>query len=149
LTGIQRPSWEEYFLELARLASTRATCPVRQVGAVFVDPVTQVVLATGFNGSPRGTPHCGNACYERKHGDRTSECRAIHAEMNGLLSAARTSTALNESFVYCTLNPCVNCARALIQANIRRVVYSEEFSYFGAIQELNDAGVETIHYKKQ
>ena len=138
---MERPTWMQYFLDLAKLAAKRATCPVRQVGAVFVDPGTNVVLATGYNGSPRGTPHCGKACYERQHGEKTSECRAVHAETNGIYSAARRGVSLEGAHVYCTLSPCVNCARALVQVGITWVGYGEDSAYPEAIEELKMGGV--------
>jgi dCMP deaminase len=137
-----RPTWTQYFLDLAKLAATRATCPVRQVGAILVDPATNTVLATGYNGAPRGTAHCGEACYNRVHGQRTNECRAVHAEMNAILSAARVGTRLEGAHLYCTMAPCVPCARALIQVGVRRVEYLNPSAYPEAVQELKEAGIE-------
>lgn len=116
-----RPSWDEYFLEMARLARSRSTCLSRQVGAVIV--VNRQVIATGYNGSPPGMPHC---CDEGV-GCLIVEGRCIHtthAEQNALIQAARRGVSTDGAEIYTTHRPCVTCANLLAGAGIIRVVYA-------------------------
>lgn len=138
---VQRPSWDEYFMDLARLAARRATCPVRQVGSVFVDSESKIVLSTGFNGSPRGMKHCGAACFEREHGQNQGLCKAVHSEANAIASAARMGTKLEGTHLYCTLSPCLNCARLLIQVGVSSITYAESSVYPEPLEELKEANI--------
>ena len=144
-----RPSWDQYFLDMARLVATRATCPVRQVGAVFVDRDSHGVLSMGYNGSPRGTKHCGEACLNREHGSRTDECRAVHSETNAILNAARQGIRLEGSKVYITLSPCHRCAANLIQVGVAEIIYEEDSAYPDVFNELKGAGISVrqVHRK--
>lgn len=121
-----RPDWDEYFLAMALMASTRSTCLRRQVGAVIV--AGNRVLATGYNGSPAGTPHCAETgCLRQKlgipSGERHEICRGSHAEMNAVAQAASAGTAIRGCTVYCTHEPCSMCSKLLINAGCERVVY--------------------------
>lgn len=121
-----RPDWDEYFLAMALMASTRSTCLRRQVGAVVV--AGNRVLATGYNGSPAGTPHCAETgCLRQKlgipSGERHEICRGSHAEMNAVAQAASAGTAIRGCTVYCTHEPCSMCSKLLINAGCERVVY--------------------------
>jgi dCMP deaminase len=142
-----RPSWDEYFLEIASLVSSRSTCLRRQVGAVFVRD--KRVLTTGYNGAPKGLRHCEEiGCIrERKgvpSGERHELCRGIHAEQNAMLQAAQFGISLRDSILYCTTQPCVLCAKMLINTGVKRIVvrggYPDELSR----QMLDEAGVEII-----
>ncbi len=122
----RRPSWDEYFIEMARLTATRATCPRRRVGAVLVRD--NRVLATGYNGAVRGAPHCDEVgCILVRHDNRESCVRAVHAELNVLLQCAWNGVSSKGATLYCTDFPCVTCAKALVQAGIRRVVYLVDY----------------------
>ena len=128
--GAGRPSWDEYFLQLARQAATRSTCLRRQVGAVLVRE--RRVLATGYNGAPRGVAHCLDIGCLREQlaipsGERQELCRAIHAEQNAIIQAAVHGVALEGATLYCTLQPCVLCAKMLINCGVREIHYVEGY----------------------
>lgn len=117
-----RPSWDEYFLRLAQLVATRATCPRRHVGAVLVRD--NRVIATGYNGSARGDAHCEDVGCLMENG----HCiRSVHAELNALLQCAASTQTSAGATLYCTHLPCVHCAKALVQADVTRVVYIAEY----------------------
>jgi dCMP deaminase len=130
-----RPSWEDYFMEIAQVVSTRSSCLRRHVGAVLVK--NRQILATGYNGVPRGMRHCEEVGCLRDRlgipsGERQELCRGLHAEQNAIIQAAYHGIAVNGSELYCTLQPCVTCAKTLINAGIVAVyfrgVYPDELS---------------------
>lgn len=131
-----RPSWDDYFLRMAQLVATRATCPRRQVGSVLVRE--HRVVATGYNGAPSGLPHCTDVgCLMVD-----SHCaRALHSEINALLSCALHGVSSKGCTLYCTDFPCTHCAKALVQAGIVRVVYLAEYPDANSAQVLHDADV--------
>jgi len=123
----KRPSWDEYFLELAKLVSKRATCLRRSVGAVLVKD--KKILATGYNGAPSGLKHCVDVGCLRERlkipsGERHELCRGLHAEQNVLLQAALYGISTKNSALYVTNQPCIICAKMLINAGIREIVIS-------------------------
>ncbi|MCL2029620.1 MAG: cytidine/deoxycytidylate deaminase family protein [Deltaproteobacteria bacterium] len=120
-----RPGWDEYFLGLAELAATRSTCLRRRVGALLV--ADRRVLATGYNGPPRGLAHCREAGCLREDfkvpsGQRHEICRAIHAEQNAILQAAHHGVLVRQATLYCTHQPCAICARLMLNLDITRLV---------------------------
>jgi dCMP deaminase len=117
-----RPNWDEYFMEFAQAASKRATCDRKHVGAVVV--VEKQVVATGYNGSVRGLPHCDDVGHDMVSGHCV---RTIHAEMNALAQAARRGVAVGDSTIYTTASPCWDCYRVLVNAGIKRFVYLESY----------------------
>ena len=122
----ERPSWDEYFLQIARLAATRATCPRRRVGAVLVRD--HRVLATGYNGSVHGAPHCDEVgCLIVIRDGRESCVRTVHAELNAIIQCAVNGVSSVGSTMYCTDFPCVSCAKAMVQAGVVRVVYLADY----------------------
>ncbi len=121
----KRPGWDEYFLEMAQLVSKRATCIRRRVGAVLVKD--KRILATGYNGAPSGLPHCLDiGCLREKlkipSGERHELCRGLHAEQNALIQASLYGISLKESTLYATNQPCIICAKMLINAGIKEIV---------------------------
>ncbi len=125
-----RPSNDEYFMEMAKLVSTRSTCIRRKVGAVIVKE--KRVLATGYNGSPRGTAHCEDLGCIRDQmkipsGTRHELCRGVHAEQNAVAQAAYFGISIKDAAIYTTTFPCSMCAKILINAGIAEVVYSESY----------------------
>ncbi len=123
----RRPSWDEYFLEVARLVCKRATCLRRSVGAVLVKD--KKILATGYNGAPAGLKHCLDiGCLREKlkvpSGERQELCRGLHAEQNVLVQAALYGVSTKGSVLYVTNQPCVICAKMLINAGIKEIVIS-------------------------
>ncbi|RMG10685.1 MAG: deaminase [Planctomycetota bacterium] len=119
---MQRPEWDEYFLGFARAASRRATCDRQHVGAVIV--VERQVVATGYNGSVRGLPHCDDVGHDMVAGHCV---RTIHAEMNALAQAARRGVAVGGATIYTTASPCWACFRVLVNAGITRFVYGQPY----------------------
>jgi dCMP deaminase len=141
---MERPSWEEYFMEIARLVARRATCLRRQVGAVLVKD--RNILATGYNGSPSGLRHCTETgCLRNRHnipsGQRHELCRGLHAEQNAIVQAAKHGTNISGATLFCTNAPCVICAKMIINAGIRQVVYLEGYPDDLALEMLQEAGV--------
>ena len=134
-----RPSWDEYFLKLAMLASERATCPRMHCGCVLVKE--RFVLATGYNGSLPGAPHCEEAgcLVVSGHCVRTN-----HAEINALCQATRHGVTLTGATAYITNMPCTACAKALAAAGITRVVVFSEYHDTLAEQFFRESSVEIV-----
>lgn len=147
---ISRPSWDEYFLNIAKLVSTRSTCLRRQVGAVVVK--NKQVLATGYNGAPSGIEHCDKVGCLRQEmgvpsGQRHEICRALHAEQNAFLQAARHGVNLSGGTLYITVQPCSICAKMIINAGITKVVVEGEYPDEFALNFLKEANVELVVMK--
>lgn len=125
-----RPTWDEYFLMLAKLAATRSTCLAFPVGAVIVK--NKQVLATGYNGPPSGSKHCISQgfCYPGLAScDASNEMpsRAVHAEANAIAQASKYGIATNGASIYVTLEPCLSCLKLLMSAGIREVYYETPY----------------------
>lgn len=147
---MERPSNDEYFMEMAQLVSSRSTCLRRKVGAVIVKD--KRVLSTGYNGSPKGTMHCEElGCIRVKlnvpSGTRHELCRGVHAEQNAVTQAAYFGVSVDGSTIYTTTYPCSMCAKILINAGIKEIVYSEGYSDDLSQQLLNEAGIKMREYK--
>jgi dCMP deaminase len=146
---MNRPSWEEYFMEIARLVARRSTCLRRQVGAVVVKEKN--ILATGYNGTPSGITHCSEVgCLRQKlgvpSGERHELCRGLHAEQNAIIQAAKHGTNIAESTLYTTHSPCIICSKMIINAGIRRIVYLEGYPDALATEMLGESGIEVLAY---
>lgn len=130
---MNRPSWHEYFMMLAKLVSVRSTCNSRKIGAVIVR--NNRILATGYNGAVHGAPHCSDKgpdfCLRRSIGAHDAEkynyCLSSHAEVNAVNQAARFGTPLENATLYCTLEPCNWCFKQLIQAGIREIYFESPY----------------------
>ena len=147
----KRPSWDEYFLSIAKLVATRSTCLRRNVGAVVVK--NKQVLATGYNGAPSGIVHCEEVgCMREKlgvpSGQRHELCRALHAEQNAFLQAARHGISLNGGILYITTQPCSICAKMIINVGITKVVIEGDYPDEMALEFLEEGGVEMVVMKK-
>jgi dCMP deaminase len=141
---MSRPSWDDYFMEIARLAATRSTCLRRHIGAVIVKD--KKILATGYNGAPRGLRHCEEVGCLRDQlgipsGERHELCRAVHAEQNAIVQAATFGVSIRGATMYCTTQPCILCSKLLINARIERVVVAEEYPDELSLEMLAEAGV--------
>ncbi|KMW70458.1 MAG: dCMP deaminase family protein [Limnoraphis robusta] len=126
-----RPTWDEYFLMLAKLAATRSTCLAFPVGAVIVKD--RQVVATGYNGSPSGSVHCTTQgfCYPGLSScDASSSLpsRAVHAEANAIAQAAKHGISCGGASIYVTLEPCLSCLKLVISAGIKEVYYETSFN---------------------
>jgi len=140
----KRPSWDDYFLDIASLVSTRSTCLRRKVGAVLVRD--KRILASGYNGAPSSIEHCSIAgCVREKlkipSGERHELCRGLHAEQNAFLQAALHGTSLKDAILYSTIQPCIICAKMIINAGIREIVYRGAYPDKMAMDFLKAAGV--------
>jgi dCMP deaminase len=125
-----RPDWDIYFMDIARLIAARSTCLRRHVGAVIVKE--RRILATGYNGAPTGLKHCAETgCLREQNrippGERHELCRGIHAEQNALLQCAVYGVGTDGAMLYCTTQPCGACAKMLINAGIREIVYEGDY----------------------
>lgn len=137
MTTDNRPDWHEYFMAVAKLISTRSTCNSRPTGAILVK--NRRILATGYNGSPSGAPHCRGTfnpdgtpyCHSRHMGVGDSAkynyCRSSHAEANAVAQAARLGIAVEGATVYVTLAPCIICTKLLAAARIEEVYYEHDY----------------------
>ncbi|MBM2838770.1 MAG: dCMP deaminase [Deltaproteobacteria bacterium] len=144
---MQRPSWEEYFMEIAYLVAKRSTCLRRQVGAVVVK--NKNILTTGYNGVPRGITHCEVAgCIREKlnvpSGERHELCRGLHAEQNAIIQAAYHGTSIAGADLYCTNRPCIICSKMIINAGIEKVYYQDGYSDPLAEEMVSESGLVLI-----
>jgi dCMP deaminase len=144
---MDRPNWDEYFMRFAQLASTRTSCMRRAVGAVLVRD--RNVLATGYNGAPKGQEHCEQVgCIREKlnvpSGEKHELCRGLHAEQNAIIQAAFHGISIKGADLYCTTFPCVICAKMLINAGIRRIYFVEGYADELSSSMLDQAGVKLI-----
>ena len=147
-----RPSWETYFMEITSLVATRSTCLRRKVGAVIVRD--KRILATGYNGSPKGLSHCLDVgCLREKlnipRGERHELCRGIHAEQNAIIQAATFGTSLKGAYVYTTHFPCSLCIKMLLNASIEKIFYIEGYPDDLAKSLSEEAGLKIIQFSKQ
>lgn len=156
-----RPSWDEYFMELANTASQRATCDRGRSGCVIVKD--KQLLVTGYVGSPAGLPHCDDVGHLfrktiEEDGRITNHCvRTVHAEQNAICQAARRGIALDGATLYCRMTPCRTCAMLIINCGIKRVVCEHKYHTGAESEELfAKAGVileffndDVVHYANQ
>lgn len=148
--GFMRPSWDEYFMDIAELVRTRSTCLRRKVGAVIVKD--NRILTTGYNGAPPGAKHCEEVGCLRQtmgipSGERQELCRALHGEQNAVIQAAKYGISIEGASIYTTTYPCVICAKILIGAGIKRIVYKEGYPDELSVKFLNESGIEVVHFE--
>lgn len=141
-----RPDWDTYFLRIAQLVAQRSTCLRRQVGAAIVRD--NRLLATGYNGAPNNVAHCfqlpGGCLREARKipsGERQELCRGLHAEQNAILQAAAFGVSLKGGDCYCTHQPCITCAKMLINAGIKRVVFLGDYPDELSLEMLKEAKI--------
>ncbi len=127
----KRLSWDEYFMTITRQVAERSTCLRAKVGAIIVRDKS--ILATGYNGSPAGLPHCidaGCLIYESRTpaGDIEQNCyRTIHAEINAIAQAARNGASIRDAAIYVTHTPCIHCFKVLINTGVRTIYFEKEY----------------------
>ena len=140
-----RPSWDEYFMGIAEVVARRSNCIRRHVGAVVMKD--NHILATGYNGTPRGVKNCFEGGCERCASDVPSgsglgECICSHAEENSITQAAYHGISTKDATIYVTLSPCLTCAKMIINSGIKEVVYDEEYKFTPQTKDiLTQAGV--------
>jgi dCMP deaminase len=147
----ERPDWDQYFMEIANQVAKRTTCRRRAVGAVLVKD--KRILATGYNGVPQGIEHClDRGCLREQLGIPSGEkhelCRGLHAEQNALIQAAKHGIPVDGATVYCTTQPCIICAKMLINAGIREIIFEQSYPDQLTEDMLRESGVITRRYAK-
>lgn len=146
---MSRPGWDEYFLDVMKSVSSRATCDRGKSGSVIVKD--KRIIATGYVGAPAGLPHCDDVGHLLKKvthedGRESVHClRTIHAEMNAITQAAKFGASVEGSTLYCKMEPCSACAMSIINAGIKRVVCELQYHAAQDTREMfKQAGVELV-----
>lgn len=144
-----RPSWDHYFLSMAKMAETRANClGSAHVGAVIVKD--KYIVATGYNGTPMNIPNCTDGGCERcakraagalSEGQEKEKCICVHAEQNAIAQAAYHGTSTKGATLYCSVKPCSSCAKLIINAGIVAVIFLNDYVNNHGEQVLKKAGV--------
>ncbi|TGE34121.1 dCMP deaminase family protein [Desulfosporosinus sp. Sb-LF] len=152
MTTGKRPSWDSYFMQMAQVVAGRSTCLRRQVGAVMVKD--RQILSTGYNGSPSGLLHCEEIGCLRQNlnvpsGERHEICRAVHAEQNALVQAAKHGVSIIGADIYTTHQPCVLCTKLLINVGIKRVIYTHSYPDQFALAMAQEAGLVLVQLAEE
>lgn len=126
-----RPSWDAYFMIIARAISLRSNCISRKVGAIIVKD--NRIISTGYNGTPKGVKNCYEGGCKRctsktESGKKLEQCLCSHGEENAITQAACYGIAVKGAILYTTISPCLICAKMIINADIKEVIYREEYS---------------------
>ena len=142
-----RPDRHTYFMNIAKVVSTMTTCKRRQVGAVIVK--NKQVLSTGYNGAPKNTAHCTDIGCLRdslkiESGKSPELCRAVHSEQNAIIQASLNGKSTEGATIYCTHQPCVICAKMIINAGIKEVVYENDYPDMLSLELMREAGIKII-----
>ena len=150
----ERPSWDEYFMEIANAVSKRATCDRGRTGCVIVRD--RQILVTGYVGAPKGFPHCDEVGHQMKQtvhedGHTTNHCvRTVHAEQNAICQAAKRGISLDGATLYCRMTPCRVCAMMLINCGIKRVVCESKYHAGQESEEMfKQAGIEVVFFSDE
>lgn len=148
---MNRPGWDEYFMEMVEIVKKRSTCIRRNVGAIIVRD--NQIIASGYNGAPRGVKHCTQVGCLRDElnipsGERHELCRATHAEQNAIVQAALHGVSVQNATIYITDSPCILCSKMIINAGIKRIVYKGDYPDQMSLDMLKEAGVTVEKYKK-
>ncbi|MBR4522908.1 MAG: dCMP deaminase family protein [Kiritimatiellae bacterium] len=145
-----RPSWDDYFMGIARVVATRSNCSRRHVGAVVMRD--NHILSTGYNGTPHGVKNCFAGGCPRcagtvKSGTNLEECMCVHAEQNAICQAALYGTSLQGSTIYITLSPCLTCAKLIINSGIKEVVFDGCYEFLDKVKKIfKESGVKYREY---
>lgn len=139
-----RPTWDEYFMQIAQLVSQRSTCIRRQVGAVIVKD--KRMLSTGYNGAPSGLRHCQEiGCLRDQQkipsGQRHELCRGLHAEQNAIIQAALYGVSIAASSLYSTHLPCSLCAKMIVNAGLKEIIYHDGYADDLSLQIMEEAKI--------
>lgn len=151
LAGPPRPSWDEYFMRIAQVASMRSNCIKRKVGAVVVKD--RRIVSTGYNGTPRGTRNCNEGGCPRCNGlaasgTRLDECLCSHAEENAITQAAYHGTSVKGGCLYSTFSPCLMCAKMIINSGMDEVVFNVGYPLNDSTFRLfEEAGITIREYR--
>lgn len=140
-----RPDWDEYFMEIAKVVAARSNCSRRHVAAVIVKD--KRIISTGYNGTPRGIKNCNEGGCPRCNssapsGTALEECLCSHGEENAIVQAAYHGISIKGATLYTTFSPCLLCAKMIINGGIAEVVFNEHYSIDGTARRiLQEAGV--------
>ena len=140
-----RPDWDQYFMNIARVAALRGNCIKRKTAAVVVKD--RRIISTGYNGTPRGVTNCNEGGCPRcnrfgSSGEKLDECLCSHAEENAIVQAAYHGVPIKGATLYTTYSPCLICTKMIINSGIAEVVYSKEYTISDVpLRLLNEAGV--------
>jgi dCMP deaminase len=148
---MERPCIDDYFMEITHVVAKRSTCLREKVGCIIVRD--KRILTTGYNGAPVNFPHCleiGCLRDERKikPGERHEICRAVHAEQNAIIQAALYGISIKDATMYSTHQPCILCAKMIINTGIKAVVYGRSYPDDLALEYLKRAGIKIKKYDK-
>jgi dCMP deaminase len=138
-----RLPWDHYFMEIARVVASRATCDRKHVGAVIVRD--RSILSTGYNGSVRGMKHCDEIGHMMEDGHCV---RTVHSEANAIIQAAKHGTAIDRATIYCTASPCWPCFKLIANAGLSRIVFGEMYRDERITEYAYAAGIELLHLKE-
>lgn len=144
-----RPDWDEYFMEITRAVARRATCDRGMSGAIIVK--NKKIIATGYVGAPKGLPHCDEVGHLFKKsvdekGNQSNHCvRTTHAEQNAIVQAALHGVSTDGATIYCKMEPCLDCAKIIINAGIKRVVCEKKYHKAELTRQFfKEAGIELV-----
>ncbi len=134
-----RPTWDEYFMEIAQVTAKRSNCSRRHVAAVIVK--NNHILSTGYNGTPAGLKNCFEGGCPRCSGHAESgkgldECLCVHAEQNAICQAACHGQAIDGASIYVTISPCLTCAKLIISAGIKEVIYGGDYAFLDTVSQI-------------
>jgi len=140
----ERPTWDDYFMSIATQVGSRSTCTRRKIGALVVRD--KRILATGYNNVPSSIEHCTTKGCLRDEmgipsGERHELCRGIHAEQNAVVQAAKYGTSIDGASMYTTTQPCILCAKIMINAGIKEIVFSGDYPDDLSRAMIEEAGV--------
>jgi dCMP deaminase len=146
----KRPSWDEYFMEIAQVAAKRSTCDRGRAGCAIAR--NKQILTTGYAGAPTGLPHCDEVGHQmnkltHEDGHVSEHCmRTTHAEQNAIAQAAKIGIALDGATMYCRMTPCFTCGKIIINVGIKRVVCERRYHAGTETEEIfKQAGVELVY----
>lgn len=151
-TRKKRPNWDQYFMNIADIIATRASCLKRSVGTVLVKD--KQIISTGYNGPPKGHPTCDEigGCLRINHniisGQKQEVCRAVHSEQNAISQAAENGISTKGATLYCTTFPCIICTRAIINAGIKKIIYKESYPDDFSAEIAKRSGIELVQFKE-
>jgi dCMP deaminase len=147
---LKRPGWDAYFMSIAHVVATRGNCIRRQVAAIIVKE--HRIVSTGYNGTPKGIRNCCEGGCPRCAGKSPSganlgECICSHAEENAITQASYHGISINGATLYCTMSPCLICAKMIINSGIKKVIYEQEYQFSRQTKRLfAEAGIVCRRY---
>ncbi|MEE9189452.1 MAG: dCMP deaminase family protein [Candidatus Neomarinimicrobiota bacterium] len=136
----KRASWEKYFMDIAQVVASRATCERKKVGTVIVRD--KIILSTGYNGSLSGLPHCNEVGHEMEN----DHCvRTIHSEANAIVQAARNGISISGAEIFITASPCYTCFKMIANAGIKTIYYGEFYRDDRIKKHAKELGIDLVH----